>query len=219
MRQETDSSRLTPGSAFSMNRIANINNFETGLSGTIGLDYKIKNNDTTKFDFSLAQIINEKENKKMGDKSSLNEKISDLVGSSMFKLTSNLDLKYNFSLDQNYNDFNYNEIGAKYENGPLNMSFDYLSENKHIGNQDYFKTEISLKNKDKGLLTFNTKRNLITDSSEFYNLSYEYMNDCLRAGLVFRREFYRDSELDPEDSLMFKVTLIPFGKLDSPKFD
>ena len=51
MRQETDGSRLTPGSAFSMNRISNINNFETGLSGTIGFDYKIKNNDTTKFDF------------------------------------------------------------------------------------------------------------------------------------------------------------------------
>ena len=219
MRQETDSSRLTPASAFSMNRISNINNFETGLSGTIGLDYKIKNNDTTKFDFSLAQIISEKENKKMGDKSSLNEKISDLVGASNLKLTSNLDLKYNFSLDQNFNDFNYNEIGAKYENGPFNMSFDYLSENKHIGNQDYFKTEINLKNKDKGLLSFKTKRNLITDSSEFYNLSYEYMNDCLRAGLVFRREFYKDSELDPEDSLMFKVTLIPFGNLDSPKFD
>ena len=60
-------------------------------------------------------------------------------------MTNNLDLKYNFSLDQNYNDFNYNEIGTKYENGLLNLSFDYLSENKHIGNQDYFKTEINLK--------------------------------------------------------------------------
>ena len=219
MRKETDSSRLTPSNAFSMNRISNLNNYETGLSGTVGFDYKIKNNNVTKFDFSVAQIINEEENKKMGDKSSLNEKLSDLVGSSTFKLTKNFDLKYNFSLDQNYNDFNYNEIGAKYENGPLNINFDYLSENKHLGNQDYFKTEINFKNKENSLLTFKTKRNLITNSSEFYNLSYEYMNDCLRAGLVYRREFYRDSELDPENSLMFKITLIPFGNLDSPKFD
>ena len=35
--------------------------------------------------------------------------------------------------------------------------------------------------------------NLITNSAEFYNLSYEYTNDCLRAGLVYRREFYNDS--------------------------
>ena len=56
-----------------------------------------------------------------------------------------------------------------------------------------------------------TKRNLITNSSEFYDLSYEYINDCLRAGLVYRREFYNDTELEPEDSLMFKLTLVPFG--------
>ena len=37
------------------------------------------------------------------------------------------------------------------------------------------------------------------------------MNDCLRAGLVFRREFYNDSELEPENSLMFKITLTPLN--------
>ena len=101
-------------------------------------------------------------------------------------------MNYNFALDQNYNDMNYNEIGAKYDNGIIDFNFDYLSENKHIGNQDYFKTELNIKNKDKGILSFKNKRNLVTNSSEFYNLSYEYINDCLRAGLVYRREFYKD---------------------------
>ena len=43
-----------------MNRLDNINNSETGLSATVGFDYKI-NNDYSNFDFSLAQVINEKE--------------------------------------------------------------------------------------------------------------------------------------------------------------
>ncbi len=68
-------------------------------------------------------------------------------------------------------------------------------------------------------MSFSTKRNLITDSSEYYNLSYEYLNDCLRAGLVYRREFYDDSELEPENSLMFKITLTPFGNISSPSFN
>ena len=46
-----------------MNRLENADNFETGLTSTIGLDYKIQNN-KKEFDFSVAQIINEKENKK-----------------------------------------------------------------------------------------------------------------------------------------------------------
>ena len=69
------------------------------------------------------------------------------------------------------------------------------------------------------MFTFSNKRNLITNSSEFYDLSYEYINDCLRAGLVFRREFYNDSELESENSLMFKVTLNSFGSIISPSFN
>ena len=42
------------------------------------------------------------------------------------------------------------------------------------------------------MFSVENKRNLVTDSSEFYNLSYEYFNDCLRAGVVYRREFYTD---------------------------
>ena len=38
------------------------------------------------FDFSLAQIINEKENKKMASITSLDEKLSDLVGYSSLQL-------------------------------------------------------------------------------------------------------------------------------------
>ena len=155
----------------------------------------------------------------MNDKSSLNEKLSDLVGKSTFKFNDNLNFNYEFAIDQNYNDLNYSEFGSEYNNNKLKIGFNYLNERKHIGNQDYFKSELSLKNKDKGLLSFKTKRNLTTDSSEFYDLSYEYINDCLRAGLVYRREFYNDTELEPEDSLMFKLTLVPFGNLDSPKFD
>ena len=84
--------------------------------------------------------------------------------------------------------------------------------------QRNFTTKIDFQNKDDGLISFETKRNLITNSSEFYNLSYEYINDCLRAGLVYRREFYNDSELEPENSLLFKITLVPFGNINSPAF-
>ena len=63
MRKEDNNSRLNPSRAFSFNRLDDINNFETGLSSTVGFDYKIKNN-TNVFDFSVAQVINEQENKK-----------------------------------------------------------------------------------------------------------------------------------------------------------
>ncbi len=217
MRKEVSGSRLDPIGAFSLNRLNNLNNFETGLNATLGFDYEL-NKANKKLDFSVAQIINQKENKKMASKTSLDEKMSDLVGSASYEFNETLKLNYNFSLDQNYSDLNYNELGMTLDLNPIKIDFSYLEESKHIGEQEYFKTKIDFVKGDNGLLAFETKRNLITNSAEFYNLSYEYINDCLRAGLVYRREFYSDSELEPENSLMFTITLSPFGSLTSPTF-
>ena len=217
MRKENSGSKLDPGRAFSMNKVSNINNFEKGTSGTLGFDYKIKNNNK-EFDFSVAQVISEKENKKMSSESSLDEKLSDLVASANYKLNDNISLTYDFAVDQNYNEFNYNDLGLTYNFNNMKIDLNYLEENKHIGNQEYIKTKIDFSTNKNNLLSFETKRNLIKNSSDFYNLSYEYLNDCLRAGLVYRREFYNDSEIEPENSLMFKITLTPFGNIDSPTF-
>ena len=217
MRKELSGSRLNPINAFTLNRVESLNNFETGLNTTVGVDYKIKNK-SKEFDFSLAQIINDQENKKMAQETSLDEKLSDLVGSANYKINENINLNYNFALDQNYNDFNYNEFGSSLNFNSFKVDFNYLHEGKHIGDKEYFKTKLNFNNSENSLISFETKRNLITNSSEFYNLSYEYLNDCLKAGLVYRREFYNDSELEPENSLMFKITLIPFGNINSPAF-
>ena len=218
-KQEIDKgTRLNHHNIFSLDRLNSYNNFETGLSATIGFDYEIKNNDK-KFDLIIGQVVNEKENKNMPSSSSLDEKLSDLVGSSNLEVNKNIKFNYNFAVDQNYNRLNYNEIGTTVDLNPIKFNFNYLREMEHIGDQEYITGKLDLINTDKGIFSAETKRNLITNSAEFYNLSYEYLNDCLKAGLVYRREFYDDSELEAENSLMFKITLIPFGNINSPSFN
>jgi len=216
MRKERNDSKLDPSNAFQLDRLNNNNNFETGLSATVGFDYEIKDKNKN-FDISMSQIFNQKENKKMPTSMSLDEKVSDLVGSANYDFNEKFSLNYDFAIDQNYNEFNYNEIGVKTNFDKLNFDINYLQENKHIGDNEYIKSKIEYNLYKDANLSYEFKRNLVTNSSEFYNLSYEYFNDCLRAGLVYRREFYNDSEIEPEDSLMFQITLIPFGNINSPK--
>ena len=216
MRKEENNSKLDPVKAFSLNRLGNNNNFETGLNATLGFDYEIRKQNQ-KFDFSVGQIISEKENKNMPTTMGLDEKVSDLVGHSNFAFNEKFKIDYKFALDQNYKDLNYNEVGAEFNFNKFDFNIDYLQEKKHIGTNEYVKSKIDYNISKDTNLSYEFKRNLITDSSEFYNLSYEYMNDCLRAGLVFRREFYNDSEIEAENSLMFKITLMPFGSINSPK--
>jgi len=218
-KQEIDDGiRLNHLNIFNLDRLNTYNSFEGGTNATFGFDYKMKNSNK-EFDLSIGQIINQKENKRMPSSTSLDEKLSDLVGSSNYKINDNIELKYDFAIDQNYKDFNYSELSTNIKNNSIAFNFNYLQENKHIGNQDYFKTKIEFSNQTNSLFSAETKRNLITNSAEYYNLSYEYMNDCLRAGIVYRREFYNDSELEPENSLMFKVTLVPFGNINSPQMN
>ena len=218
MRKEDSGGRIDATEAFSINRMDNsINNYETGLTASLGLDYKIRG-DGKDFDFSMAQIISEKENKKMSSESSLDEKLSDMVGKAEFKLNESLSLTYDFALDQNYTDVNYSSIGTTMNFDNLKINFNYFKEQKHYGEKDYFNTDLSYNLNKNTLLSFQTKRDLVTNSSQFYNLSYEYINDCLRAGLVYRREFYTDPEVEAENSLMFTITLVPLGGTKLPEF-
>jgi LPS-assembly protein len=218
MRKQNDGPALNALNAFSLDRLSNSEVLETGLSATIGFDYEMKKNNK-KHNLSVAQIFNKKENKKMASKTSLDEKASDVVGTYNYKFSEKINFDYNFNIDQNYKDLNYSSIVSSLNFNPIKLDFNYVLEDKHIGDKEFLKSKISYDKGDKTRLSFEMKRNLITNSAEFYDLSYEYYNDCLRAGLVYRREFYEDSELETENALMFKITLVPFGNLDTPSIN
>ena len=187
----------------------------------MGFDYKINEKDENgddkeRLSLSLGQIFNRKENRDRPSKSSLDQKASDLVGEFNYNFSEIGQIGYKFSLDHNYEKLNYNEVSTTLNFGKVGFNIDYLEERNHIGNEHYINSGISLALNDNNKLSFETKKNFKTDSTELYDISYQYKIDCLTAGLVFRREFYRDSDLEEKDTLMFKITFVPFGELATP---
>jgi LPS-assembly protein len=217
MRKDKGNYNLSGKDIFSLNRLDSKENFESGTNISVGFDYE-KDSLDNNLKFSIGQIINEKKNNKnMSDSSSLDNRFSDVVGNFNFN-NKNFNLNYNYALDQNFENLNYNDIETSYKLNNVSFKLNYFEENKTVSEKEYLKTGIEITSGENNLFSFTNKRNLVTNSSEFYNLSYEYLNDCLRAGIVYRREFYNDSELEPENSLMFKITLNSFGELTSPSF-
>ena len=218
-----DSTSLSYSDLFKLNKVKTIDKVDTGSNISLGFDFKINNlnNDneieSEQFKFSIGQIISAEENRDMPSKSTLNEKMSDIYGEASINLNENIKISNSFLLDQNLEKFNKNQVdlGIIYPKTSFNLSF--LEESKHIGNAKYVETKAGL-NFNNGLISVGAKRNLLTNSAEFYDLSYEYINDCLKAGLAFRREFYRDRDLEPEDSLIFKITFTPLGTLTTPAY-
>ena len=156
------------------------------------------------------------ENKDIPVRSSLQDKTSDIVGKGFVKISDNLKLTNEFTMDQNLNELNYNELGANLIMGNTNFNIKYLEENNHIGSTNYVKSDFKVEINDSNEMQLDFRRNLETESTEFYSLAYNYLNDCLRAGLVFRRKFYEDRDIDHSDSLMFKISLIPLGDAFGP---
>ena len=218
---QDDDLKLSYSNAYSLNKNSQPDVIEKGESITAG--FEISNNDLSdgipgqkNYSLSIAQVHSSKETNKIPSKSSLDQKASDLVGETFLKLSENFNIKNEFSLDHNLNDINYNDLEANLILGNASFSLNYLEESNHIGTSNYIKSGINVDFNSSGQLNFNIRKNLETDSTEFYDLAYDYINDCLKAGLVFRREFYADKDVEPSDSLMFRVTLFPFGEAKSP---
>ena len=68
-------------------------------------------------------------------------------------------------------------------------------------------TEYSPDNQN--FFSFNTRRNRKLNLTEYYDLVYEYKNDCLTAGVKYKKSYYADGDLKPSENLLFTITLFP----------
>ena len=109
-------------------------------------------------------------------KSSLDQKVSDLVGEAFVRVSDNLTLKSEFNLDNNIKDMNYQDLQANLILGNTNFNLKYLEEDNHIGTSSYVKSDIKINFDNATELSFDLRKNLETNSTEFYNLAYDYIN-------------------------------------------
>ena len=57
----------------------------------------------------------------------------------------------------------------------------------------------------------------IDANNKLYLVGFEeYMNDCLRAGIEYNKEYYSDEDLKPNENLFFRITILPFGGFNTP---
>ena len=191
---------------------------EGGISATYGYEYtKIdKSSLDEKIKFGFANNLRIEENKDLPNNSNLGDKVSDFVGIFEYKHNDNLKFNYDFSLKNNLIDKNYELFGFQYYLKNLKTKFEYLNENNTNLKNSYLKNETRYNFNDKNSLIFETSENKEKSFTEFYNLIYQYENDCLKAGIEYNKEYYSDQDLKPSENLLFKITILPFGGFNTP---
>ncbi len=203
---------------YDLNRLNISDSSEGGISATYGYEYaKIdKLSSEAKYKFGFANNIRFEENKDLPINSNLGDKMSDFVGIFEYKPNNNFKFDYDYSLKNNLSDKNYELFGFEFFLKNLNSKIEYLNENNSNLKTSYLQSELQYKLNDNNSLIFETRENKEKSFTEFYNLIYQYQNDCLTAGIEYNKEFYNDEDLKPSENLFFKISIIPFGGFNSP---
>ena len=210
--------KININNIFTQNRLSLDDTVEGGQSLTLGGEYSLKGkeggNDFLKA--GLASVLRDNEEINLPTKSTLNNKGSDFIGSLIFEPNKNLKLNYNFSMDSDFQSTNYNSLNAGISVNKFVTSFEFLQEDDEVGNESYLSNETVYNFNNAYSLKYRTRRNKKTDFTEFYNLIYEYKNDCLTASIQYNKDYYSDNELKPTEEIFFSLSIVPLATLNTP---
>ena len=78
-----------------------------------------------------------------------------------------------------------------------------------MGDSNSFNNSTTYNFNESNTLTFKTRRNRKLNLTEYYDLVYEYKNDCLTAGVKYKKSYYEDRDLKPSENLLFTITIFP----------
>ncbi len=226
MQDNSDNKRIiNTDNIFDINRIGSNDTFETGKSITLGIDYKKesnKNNLTTKdinnfFEVSIATVLRDSGENLMPSSSTLNKKNSNFFGSlknnyysdNEKNLFDSLKFDYYFSIDDKLENLEYSSLNGEISFNKFTTSFNFIEENGPIGNTNILENSFIYQFDELNYLSFSTRRNRKISLTEYYDLLYEYKNDCLTAGIKYKKTYYQDRDLKPTEDLMLTFTFYP----------
>ncbi len=210
--------KISYDNIYDLDRLGIDDGNEGGISLTYGYEHSIveKSSSEEKIKFGFANNLRFEENKDLPLNSNLGDKVSDFVGVFEYKPNKNFKFDYDFSLKNNLNDMNYELYGFEFYLKNLTTKFEYLNENNSNLKTSYLKNETRFNFNEKNSLIFETRENKEKSFKEFYNLIYQYQIDCLTAALEYNKEYYNDQDLKPSENLFLKLSIIPFGGVNSP---
>ena len=203
--------KMNAATLFNSNRLGLSDTLETGKSLTLGLDYKKQDkNDLNKsFEVKLATMFRDKEEKFIPANSTLGKKNSNLFGTLSNNFNEFINLKYDFAIDNNYKEFEYNNINTSISVNNFITKFDFIEESGLMGASNIFQNETSYIVDEKNMFSFKTRRNRKLNLTEYYDLIYQYNNDCLSASIKYKKSYYEDRALKPSEDIFFSLTLFP----------
>ena len=213
-----EDSRVDINNIYSINRLTDDDTVEEGLSLVYGSEYSISQKDSLNeiFNFKIANNLRFKESDDLPKRNQMGSKTSNFFSEVEFNPYDFIKTKYSTSIKNNLSDINYENFITEFKTDKILLKFDYVNENDTIAKQSYLQNTSQYSFDNSNSIEFSTRKNKSTDLTEYYNLMYQYKNDCLAASVEYNKDYYSDQDLKPTESFLIKLTIIPFGETTGP---
>ena len=213
---KNENRQINNDNLFNINRLGLIDTLESGNNVTLGLDFKRENiNNINKyFELKLGKVLRTKTNSNLPTNSTLDKKNSNYFGKVTNTLNENINLNYEFSVNHDLDEIQYSSLSTTIKKNNFVTTFNYIEEEGEVGSANILENMTTFNFNDQNFLTFKTRENKEIDLTEYYDLIYEYKNDCLIAGIKYNKTFYKDRDLEPSEDFMFSIKLIPLTAVE-----
>ena len=168
-------------------------------------------------DFKLATVFRLDEEDRIPHNSTLNKKTSNLFGQVKYYPSNKVDLEYTFSLKNDLESIEYGSIMGLFEFNKFSTQLTFTDARGPMGSTNVAELTTEFNFNDENSLKFGTRRNRDINLTEFYDLVYEYKNDCLVANIDYRKKYYSSKTMVPLEELFFSITIIPITTFSPEK--
>ena len=219
--------RVNIDNIYNFNRLSMFDSFEGGESLTVGFDFKkekiIKKNQIKEikdyFEFKLATVIRHKEEKNIPLNSTIGKKRSNIFGAAKYIITDKLSLDYNFSATKDLSIMEYNSLDALFNFKNFSTQIKFIEERGNLGDTNIIENISKYNFDSSNSIEFKTRKNKKINLTEYYDLIYQYENDCLIAGIRYKKKYYTDADIRPSEELFFSITIVPFATFSPDELD
>ncbi|MBL6927932.1 MAG: LPS-assembly protein LptD [Rhodospirillales bacterium] len=205
---------------FSANRFPGLDRVEGGPRFNYGLRWGVFGLGGGHTSFVIGQSVRVRDDDTFAENSGLEGHFSDVVARVKVSPGEHLDLTYRTRLDKEDFAPRRNEVSLAAGPSALRLSTDYVFFDRQPGSE-FSTSREELRSSVAAKLSRNWRSggNFVYDVEESdirsYGLNFTYEDECLVFNTTWGRTFYRDRDIEPTDTVFFRVNFKTLGEVST----
>lgn len=203
---------------FSENRFPGYDRVETGGRANVGVQYSVYTEELGSASVMFGQVLRFEDEDIFTSSTGLDGTLSDYVGRVTLAPTDSILIAHRFRLDQDEFDFERNEVdvSASYRGLGLTLGYGFFdrSLSETLGTREEIFASARYRLTDYWSINGTARRDLQEDRSVRYTAGVGYADECFAIDFRFIRDFTRDRDIEPSNSIFLRFSFKNLGETD-----